>query len=194
MKRLIAGIVSIGALSFLSGCVVREYGHEGYAEPVVVGPPVVEVEPEYYAWDGFEYVGVVDGGYVYLGPGHVWRRMEPFRVERFHGWERHHPDWSRNAIRNERHEDANEQRNREHAVENQQRNQGHATEDQLRNQQHQQQNQLRNQQGAAAEKQRNEQRKLQNQERNQQKEQENKQRNEQHQQQNEERNQEHQQQ
>ena len=130
MKRLIAGIVSIGALSFLSCCVVREYGHEGYAEPVVVGPPVVEVVPEYYAWDGVEYVGVVNGGYVYLGPGHVWRRMEPFRVERFHTWERHHPDWSRNAIRNEGHAQAN-----------QQRNQGHATEEQLRNQQHQQQNQ-----------------------------------------------------
>jgi hypothetical protein len=82
-----------------TGCTVS------VAPPVVdVAPPVAEVTvgvPDSYVWDGYEYVGVVGGQYMYLGPGDVWLACEPFRLERFHGWERGHPDWRRSAFRNE---------------------------------------------------------------------------------------------
>jgi hypothetical protein len=58
--------------------------------------------PETYVWDGVEYVGVVGDQYFYLGPGDVWLVCEPFRMERFHGWERDHRDWREHAIRNDR--------------------------------------------------------------------------------------------
>jgi hypothetical protein len=72
-------------------------------EPVVeVGGPVVEVGvPPSYVWDGVEYVGFVGGQYMYLGPGGAWLVCDSYRLERFHGWERGHPDWRRTAIRNE---------------------------------------------------------------------------------------------
>lgn len=68
------------------------------APEVVVAPAMV---PEAYVWDGYEYVGVVGNQYYYLGPGNVWLVAEPFRLERFHGWERGHADWRTHAIRNE---------------------------------------------------------------------------------------------
>jgi hypothetical protein len=74
MKRLVVGILSIVALGFLLGCAVDQYGRVRVApvvvsEPVVVAPaPEVELVPEYYVWDGVEYVGVVNSRYVYLGP------------------------------------------------------------------------------------------------------------------------------
>ena len=68
----------------------------------VVAPMVnVELVPESYTWDGFEYVGIVGGGYVYLGSGGVWYHCESWRLNRFHGWERNgHADWRTHAIRN----------------------------------------------------------------------------------------------
>ncbi len=142
MKRLVVGILSIVALGFLVGCAVDQYGRVVVSEPVVVAPaPEVELVPESYVWDGVEYVGVVNGGYVYLGPGNVWRIAEPDRLQRFHSWERSHPDWRRNAIRNEQHATANQQRNQQNAAVNQQRNQERATANQQRNQQKQQQEQ-----------------------------------------------------
>ena len=161
MKRLIVGILSIAVLSFLSACAGP------YHEPVVVGPPpAVEVVPEYYVWDGYEYVGVANGRYVYLGPGQVWRVCEPYRVQRFHEWERLHPDWTQNAIRNEQHALENQQRNQEHAIENEQRNQQHALENKQRNEQNGLENQQRNEQNATENKQRNQQHALENKERN----------------------------
>ena len=97
----------------MSGCVVRARGRVR-VEPVVVaapapvviapGPEVVEpaMIPDNYVWDGVEYVGVVGGQYFYLGPGNIWLVCEPFRLERFHGWERYHRDWRLHAIRNDR--------------------------------------------------------------------------------------------
>ena len=35
------------------------------------------------------------------GPG-VWVECDEVRLARFHGWERGHPDWRRNAIHNDR--------------------------------------------------------------------------------------------
>jgi hypothetical protein len=49
-----------------------------------------------------EYVGLVGDQYFYLGAGGVWLVCDPFRLERFHGWERDHRDWREHAIRNDR--------------------------------------------------------------------------------------------
>jgi hypothetical protein len=97
---------SIGAV-LTSGCVVRTDGRGVFVAtaPVVVapppGPPVVAEVPDDYVWDGYEYVGIVGGQYYYLGPGNVWLVCEPFRLERFRGWERYHADWRAHAVRNE---------------------------------------------------------------------------------------------
>ena len=57
--------------------------------------------PDSYAWDGYEYVGFVGDQYYYLGPGNVWLFCEPFRLDRFHGWERGHVGWRDHAVRND---------------------------------------------------------------------------------------------
>jgi hypothetical protein len=59
----------------------------------------VVVYPDYYAWDGYEYVGLRGGQYFYLNPGGAWVVCDPVVVERFHGWERYHLDWARTATR-----------------------------------------------------------------------------------------------
>jgi hypothetical protein len=102
-----AGIFIIAwVLAGVTGCVVRPDGRVGF-QPVVVAapaPPPAEpaAVPDDYVWDGYEYVGVVGDQYFYLGPGNVWLLCEPFRLERFHGWERDHADWRAHAIRNDR--------------------------------------------------------------------------------------------
>jgi hypothetical protein len=71
--------------------------------PVYAPPPQAVVTigmPDSYVWDGVEFVGVVGGQYMYLGPGGAWLVCDSFRLARFHGWERGHPDWRRTAIRN----------------------------------------------------------------------------------------------
>jgi hypothetical protein len=71
---------------------------------VVVAPaPVVTVAvgvPDYYAWDGVEFVGVIGTQYVYLGPDDVWIVCDPVRLGRFHDWERVHADWRAHATAN----------------------------------------------------------------------------------------------
>jgi len=77
---------------------------------VVPPPPTVVVTtspepapiPDYYVWDGYEYVGSVGDNFYYLGPGNIWITCEPFRLERFHGWERQHGGWRGHAVRNDR--------------------------------------------------------------------------------------------
>ena len=79
------------------------------APPVVVAPaPVVpattvtvETVPDTYTWDGVEFVGMVGPDYFYLGPDHVWLRLDEPRLVRFHDWERGHADWRTHAIHNE---------------------------------------------------------------------------------------------
>jgi hypothetical protein len=101
MKINNRNVVCLSALiaAVVSGCQVA------VQPPVVdVAPPVAEVTvgvPDTYVWDGVEYVGYVGGACMYLGPGGVWVNCDPVRLERFHGWERGHPDWRRTAIRNE---------------------------------------------------------------------------------------------
>jgi hypothetical protein len=106
--------VAVGGLVLGAGCVVLPNGQVGVmtpqvyvAPPVVVAPAPVVVEgpvmvPDSYVWDGVEYVGVVGDQYFYLGAGNVWLVCDPFRLERFHGWERGHADWRAHAIRNDR--------------------------------------------------------------------------------------------
>jgi len=67
--------------------------------PVVYAAPVMV--PDNYVWDGYEYVGLVGDQYYYLGPGNLWLFCDPFRLERFHGWEGGHPDWRNHAVRND---------------------------------------------------------------------------------------------
>jgi hypothetical protein len=114
IKWLRAGILTTatGGLALLSGCVVQPNGQVGlmvptvaFAPAVVVAPPVVVepvMVPEAYTWDGVEYVGLVGDQYFYLGAGNVWLVAGPDRLERFHGWERGHPDWRNHATRNDR--------------------------------------------------------------------------------------------
>lgn len=103
--------IAAAGLLVVAGCVVQPNGQVTFGLPVVVAPvavapaPVVVAEPvmvpETYIWDGYEFVGLVGSEYFYLGSGNVWLVAEPFRLERFHGWERGHPDWRMHAIRNE---------------------------------------------------------------------------------------------
>ncbi len=102
---LALGISSLVALAMVSGCAVEPNGRVAFAPVVEASPPAVVVGddvPDDYVWDGYEYVGVVGGAYFYLGPGNVWLRCEPWRLERFHGWEGGHSDWRAHAIRNDR--------------------------------------------------------------------------------------------
>ena len=97
-KCLYASLIAM----LISGCVVRVGPAPG---PVVVAPPPpppLEFVPEYYVWDGYEYVGEYGGGFYYLGPGGGWIICDRARLERFHGWERGHPDWRRGAFRGRR--------------------------------------------------------------------------------------------
>jgi hypothetical protein len=83
------------------------------APSVVVSPPAVMAPvPDYYVWDGSEYVGVVGDQYYYLGPGNVWFVMDPPRMHRFQGWERSHGDWRAHATRNTRYRDGDRDRDR----------------------------------------------------------------------------------
>jgi hypothetical protein len=116
--------IAAGGLVWVCGCVVEPNGRVVGVWPfvVVAPPPVVYAAPppvvyaapppdvyaapvmipDSYVWDGYEYVGFVGDQYYYLGPGNVWLFCEPFRLERFHGWERDHGDWRNHAIRNDR--------------------------------------------------------------------------------------------
>ena len=113
-NKIALGLCSLTALTFMSGCVVEPYGGVAVEAPP---PPAVTVEvvaPDYYIWDGYEYVGIVGGRYYYLGPRNVWIGCEPFRLARFHNWERVHPDWREHAVHNERfrHDDRGPDRDR----------------------------------------------------------------------------------
>jgi hypothetical protein len=66
-------------------------------------PPAVTVSigvPDFYVWDGVEFVGLIGTQYVYLGPGDVWIAMDAPRLVRFHEWETAHADWRSHATAN----------------------------------------------------------------------------------------------
>jgi len=138
MKMKYAYILPVvaGGLVMVSGCVVEPNGRVAF-QPVVVAPPppvvveseppppvvTVDVVPDDYVWDGFEYVGVVGGAYFYLGPGNVWITCDRDRVERFHGWERDHRDWREHAVHNDRFR--NDAHGHYHAMGERNRDRGH---------------------------------------------------------------------
>ncbi len=107
--RLGALFFGAGGLALVSGCVVEPDGRVALQPFVIVAPaPVVVVAapeqvmvPDDYVWDGYEYVGLVGDQYFYLGPGNVWLVCDPFRLNRFHGWEGGHTEWRSHAIRND---------------------------------------------------------------------------------------------
>ncbi|HTL17312.1 MAG TPA: hypothetical protein VL793_08750 [Patescibacteria group bacterium] len=77
---------------------------EAPSAPPTIPPPTgyVAYAPDYYVWDGNEYVGVSNGQYVYWTGG-TWIAAPSEIVVRFHGWERYHRDWHRHAIPYRRH-------------------------------------------------------------------------------------------
>jgi hypothetical protein len=99
---LALGISIIATSALITGCVVRPYGGVAVEAPAPAVDVDVGVVPDGYVWDGDEYVGVVGDQYYYLGPGNVWIVADPVRLERFHGWERGHPDWRAHVVVNER--------------------------------------------------------------------------------------------
>jgi hypothetical protein len=97
-------LMSLATGGLVTGCTItiQPNGAVAPQPAVIVEEPGPVMFPETYVWDGYEYVGVVGDRYFYLGPGNVWLVCEPFRLERFHGWERYHQDWREHAIRNTR--------------------------------------------------------------------------------------------
>ncbi|HWF18442.1 MAG TPA: hypothetical protein VG754_04210, partial [Verrucomicrobiae bacterium] len=101
-RHLLGACAGSACLILASGCVVDSNGRVAFQPLVVVAPPppivvapapgpvVVEAPmvPDAYVWDGFEYVGFVGNQCFYLGPGNIWLVCDPFRLDRFHGWER----------------------------------------------------------------------------------------------------------
>jgi hypothetical protein len=67
-----------------------------------IAPSVTVTVPETYVWDGDEYVGMVGDQYYYLGPNQAWLPMPTDRLAFFHGWEKQHKDWMKDAIHNEK--------------------------------------------------------------------------------------------
>ncbi len=76
---------------------------EVQTSPAVPAPPVppstgyVQYAPDYYVWDGAQYVGVSGGNYVYWTGG-GWLLAPPIIIGHFNGWQRYHPDWRRHAV------------------------------------------------------------------------------------------------
>jgi X-X-X-Leu-X-X-Gly heptad repeat protein len=66
------------------------------------GPAVTVGVPETYVWDGVEFVGEVNGGFMCLNPAGVWVAADADVLGRFDAWANAHPDWHRVAIRKER--------------------------------------------------------------------------------------------
>jgi hypothetical protein len=94
--------LSVVMTALVSGCTVTVTPRGGEMVVAPPPPPAVVVAPEFYVWDGVEFVGEVNGAYMYLNPGGVWVVCDGPRLERFHGWERYHADWRRTAIRYDR--------------------------------------------------------------------------------------------
>jgi hypothetical protein len=122
--KLYVNLIAIMAL-LLTGCTVEEHRHV-YAPPppppppppVVVAPaplppPVVVVPPpprhgpkvvappvyvpQYYVWDGYEYVGWSGQMYIYLAPHGDWVPCDKVVIARFHKYEKKHPNWRKEA-------------------------------------------------------------------------------------------------
>jgi hypothetical protein len=115
-KRLIPSIAALCHLSTWNkkweSCVfVRNRGRSGHRLHVISAAPRGVRAPARGGRDGrrarllclggVEFVGVVGGRQMYIGPGVGWLVCDPFRLEHLHGWERGHPDGRRTAVRND---------------------------------------------------------------------------------------------
>ena len=102
--KLAVGITVLATVAAVSAQTVRVgVGVPAPAPVVVVPAPAVTVAvgvPDFYVWDGVEFVGVIGTQYVYLGPGDVWMVCDPVRLGRFHDWERGHADWRAHSTAN----------------------------------------------------------------------------------------------
>ena len=102
-KQLLVLPLVAGGLILISGRVIA-------GPDLVVTVPVpsvsvnvdVDAVPDFYTWDGYEYVGIVGDQCYYLGPGNVWLICDPVRFARFNDFERVHPDWRTHLVTNER--------------------------------------------------------------------------------------------
>jgi len=108
LTALVLGISSFAALPLMARPVAIGVQIQIPATPppvvtIPVPAPAVTVQigvPDFYAWDGYEYVGVVGDQYYYLGSGRVWIACDPVRLARFHSWETIHADWRNHAVVN----------------------------------------------------------------------------------------------
>ena len=105
-----AGLMAVEVLA--AGCVVRVTPYGTVVAPAVVVQPIPPPSPvvvapagvytpDYYVWDGYEYVGWCNGAYVYWNAG-AWIACDAVILGRFHGWERYNPGWRGRAFRYER--------------------------------------------------------------------------------------------
>jgi len=98
MKQTIkvnACLCAVAMMGLVSGCQVSVT-----PGTVAVATPAVVVAPEFYVWDGVEFVGEYNGEFRYCNPAGVWVVCDPVILARFQVWERGHPDWRAHAIRN----------------------------------------------------------------------------------------------
>jgi hypothetical protein len=75
------------------------YGRPTTAPPMAPTTPALTA-PAQYVWDGYQYVGIVDGQYYALGANNVWMPMTPAQLRVFFAWQRANPNWAANQIRN----------------------------------------------------------------------------------------------
>jgi len=104
MKKTVLGALFIVVMLLASsGCYTAPPAVAVQTSPAVPAPPVppstayVQYAPDYYVWDGAEYVGVSGGNYVYWTGG-SWLLAPPIIIGHFNGWQRYHPDWRRHAV------------------------------------------------------------------------------------------------
>jgi hypothetical protein len=104
--KIVTWVACLTLAALVSGCYTPPAATVAVQSPQPIPPPTgyVTYTPEYYTWDGYEYVGVAGGQYVYWD-GRVWLAASPVILGRFHGWERYHPEWRRTAIHYHHHQE-----------------------------------------------------------------------------------------
>ena len=103
-KLLLAASLMAAVLSAQAGVQVGvQIGIPAPPRVYIERPVRVAVVPQFYVWDGSEYVGAYNGDYYYLAGGGFWLPLDQnfSRHDRFHDWQGHHPDWRSHAIRSD---------------------------------------------------------------------------------------------
>ena len=68
--------------------------------PLAMQVVSVNPVPEYYTWDGHEYVGLIEDKHFYLTPEGTWKHCDNIQLNRFRHWEHKHADWLEHATHN----------------------------------------------------------------------------------------------